>query len=204
MGRRGATLAAALGCFALAACGGGDTGSDTAMAGDTTAAMGDTGMMAGAAPAGAMSDARIMARMGGSNGMEIATGEIAQEKATSAEVKQFARDMVTEHQGLQAQADSLAVRLNVTPQPADADSLTRALEDARSRLQGEPAGAGFDRMYMEMQVQAHESTLNLLNEASAATQNAELRTLIQNATPSVQQHLDRARQILNGLGAATD
>ena len=52
-----------------------------------------------------------------------------------------------------------------------------------------------------VQVQAHEATLNMLNQAASATQNAELRTLVQNAIPAVQQHLDRARQILSGLGS---
>lgn len=199
MGRTGTSLLATL-CFTLAACGGGDANTDTAM-GDTTAGMmgTDTGMAAGGM-AGAMSDQQIVVGMNGSNGMEIATGEIARDKATNADVKQFAADMVTEHQAMQAQADSLSTRLNIVAAAAP-DSVTQALNDARTRLQGEAAGAGFDRLYMEMQVQAHEATLNMLNQAAGATQNAELRTLVQNAIPAVQTHLDRARQILSGLGS---
>ncbi|HEY0971967.1 MAG TPA: DUF4142 domain-containing protein [Gemmatimonadales bacterium] len=203
--RMGVAVGAAL-SMTLAACGGDtDTAAgDTAMVGGTAGAMTDTGVAPGAAGAavGAMSDEQIMSRIGSANGIEIASSEIARDKATNADVKQFARDMVDEHQRLQGQADSLATQLNITPAPPAPDSLVDALEEARNRLTGQAAGAEFDRMYMDMQVQAHQNTLDLLNQASNATQNAELRTLIQNTIPVVQQHLDRARQISSGLGTA--
>lgn len=205
MGRTGTALGVAL-SISLAACGGdaGESARDTAMFGGAAADTADTGMTGGAAAAapGAMSDEQIMTQVGGSNGIEIAAGEIAAEKATNADVKQFARDMVEEHQRLQAQVDSLGMSLNVAPQATAPDSLADALDDARNRLTEQAAGADFDRMYMEMQVQAHENTLNLLNQASAATQNAEIRSVLEDAIPVVQQHLDRARQVLNGLGTA--
>jgi putative membrane protein len=202
MGRAGTSVLAAL-CVTLGACSGGDTGADSAM-GDTSAGMmgADTATGAGmAGMSGAMNDQQIVAQVTGSNTMEIATSEIARDKATNADVKQFATDMVNEHQRMQGQVDSLTTRLNMTG-TTPTDSMTQALDDARGRLQGEAAGAGFDRMYMDMQVQAHEATLNMLNQAAGATQNAELRTLIQGAIPAVQQHLDRARQIVSGLGTA--
>lgn len=197
--RVGTSLLATL-CITLGACGGGDT-NDAAMGDTTTPGMvgTDTGMVAGGM-AGAMSDDQIVTGMSSSNALEIAAGEIARDKATNADVKQFAADMVTEHQAMQAQADSLVTRLNMSVSTAS-DSAAQALNDARTRLQNEAAGASFDRTYMEMQVQAHEATLNMLNQAANATQNAELRTLVQNAIPAVQQHLDRARQILSGLGS---
>ncbi len=197
-------VAGAVALMAFAACGG-DTDAgmgDTAMVGTGTGAAMDTGMATGAAATGAMSDEQIMSHMGAANGIEIAAGEIAADKATNADVKQFARDMVTEHQRMQAQADSLAVQLNVTPSATAPDSLAEALEEARNQLTGQAAGAEFDRMYMEMQVEAHQNTLDLLNQASASTQNAEVRALVQGAIPAVQQHLDRARQIVAGLGGA--
>ncbi|HEX5580937.1 MAG TPA: DUF4142 domain-containing protein [Gemmatimonadaceae bacterium] len=213
IGRTGAALGAAL-AITLGACGRGDRGraADTSMVGGnatgaTTGAATDTGMMGGGAATatpGTMSDEQIMSHVGGANGIEIATGKIASDKATHADVKRFAREMVTDHQKLQAAADSLATRLNITPQATATDSMTKALADARTMLTNEKKGAGFDRAYMEMQVQAHENTLNLLNQASTATQNAEVRTTIQDAIPVVQRHLDQARRIMNGLGSATD
>lgn len=186
----------------LGACGGGaDTaGMDTA--GSTMgAAAGDTlgmGVPAGA-PAG-MSDPQIVAQISASNGLEIAAGQLAAPKAQHGDVQAFARDMVTEHQAMQGQVDSLVTSANITPQPAAPDTLAEKAEEARQQLEGQAAGAEFDRMYMDMQVRDHEATLDLLNAARSAAQHADLRTLIDGAIPKVTQHLERARQIRGQLG----
>lgn len=200
IGRWATTLAAA-GCIAaVAACGGGDAAMDDTAGANAGigAAPGDTAAAPGTA--GAMTDAQILAQMSVSNGAEISSSQLAQPKARNQQVKDFARDMIAEHQAMQGQADSLATRANITPSPAQGDTLQQALDRGREQLQGQAAGAEFDRMYMDMQVTAHEGTLALLNNARGAAQNADLQALIDQAIPKVQQHLDRARQIRGALG----
>ena len=200
--RWAATLTAA-GCIAAAAaCGGGDDAMDDTANAGIGAAPGDTAGAMAAAPggAGAMTDAQILAQMSVSNGAEISSSQLAQPKARNQQVKDFARDMIAEHQAMQGQADSLATRANITPSPAQGDTLQQALDRAREQLQGQAAGAEFDRLYMDMQVSSHEGTLALLNTARGAAQNADLQALIDQAIPKVQQHLDRARQIRGALG----
>jgi len=196
-------LGAALALGALAACGGGDTANtDSAAMTDTTATMAP----APAAPAGgAMSDPQIVSMIGMANAAEIAAGEQASTKATSAQVKQFAQDMVTEHRAMQKMADSLTqanAALVAQPGPA-ADSAQAHTKAAADSLQAAPKGADFDRLYMTQQVAAHEKTLQDLNNFNGMAQDAGLKTLIQGAIPKVQAHLDRARQIHGSLGAAT-
>ena len=203
IGRWATTLAAA-GCIAaVAACGGGDAAMDDTAGANAGigAAPGDTaGATAAPGTAGAMTDPQILAQMSVSNGAEISSSQLAQPKARNQQVKDFARDMIAEHQAMQGQADSLATRANITPSPAQGDTLQQALDRGREQLQGQAAGAEFDRMYMDMQVTAHEGTLALLNNARGAAQNADLQALIDQAIPKVQQHLDRARQIRGALG----
>ena len=201
--RRWATRLAAAGCLvAAAACGGGDAATDDTVGANAGigAAPGDTVGAAAPGTAGAMTDAQILAQMSLSNGAEISSSQLAQPKARNQQVKDFARDMIAEHQAMQGQADSLATRANITPSPAQGDTLQQALDRGREQLQGQAAGAEFDRMYMDMQVTAHEGTLALLNNARGAAQNADLQALIDQAIPKVQQHLDRARQIRGALG----
>lgn len=191
-------------CVALlAACGGdADTAADTAGA-SMGAAAGDTlGMGAPGAVPGGMSDPQIVAQLSASNGLEIAAGELAGGKARHGDVQAFARDMVTEHQAMQGQVDSLVTRAGITPQASAPDTLAEKAQEARQQLEGEAAGAGFDRMYMDMQVRDHEATLRLLESARGAAQHADLRTLIDGAIPKVTQHLERARQIRGQLGDA--
>ena len=209
--RRRTTAALAMACLAAtAACGGRDDTATTDSAGAPTIGPAtDTGALgAGATGAGATGaaaattggDAAILAQMGAANGAEIAAGELAQPKARNQQVKDFARDMVTDHRAMQAQADSLAVRASITPAAPQPDTLQQKLDSARQQLQSQAAGAEFDRMYMDMQVRDHEGTLALLNASRGAARNADLRTLIEGAIPKVQQHLDRARQIRTALG----
>ena len=192
---------AAITTLALAAaCGGGDAANDTSMADSmgapTMGAGADT--MAGAGTAG-MNDNTIIGMMSGANGAEIAAGQLAAEKAQNAEVRQYATRMVEEHQRMQGQVDSLVSTMNMDRAPVP-DSLSQHLEQTRTRLQGQAAGAEFDRMYMQSQVTDHQNTLTALRGAQPAAQNAQLRTIIQNAIPAVEQHLEQARTIVTNLG----
>lgn len=196
--RAGAALSAALFVTLAAACGGDRTGADTTMAMDTTTMAPGA---AGVGDAAGMSDAQIVAQVSAGNAAEIAAGTIAGEKATSADVKSFGARMVEDHQRLQGQMDSLTTRLSITPAaPAEADTLAAAFEDRREALRGAASGADWDRDFMNLQVQMHENTLDLLNRATAAVQNGDLRGALQQAVPVVQGHLDQARQILTALG----
>lgn len=184
--------------LALAAACGGDAANDTTMA-DTmgTPTIGAAGDSMGAMAA--MDDNAIVGMMSGANGAEIAAGQVAAEKAQNADVRQFATNMVEEHQRMQGQVDSLVATMNMTQAPVP-DSLARHLEQARTQLTGQAAGADFDRMYMQMQVTDHENTLTALRAAQSAAQNAQLRALIDGAIPAVEGHLERARTIVSGLG----
>ena len=191
-------IAAASTLVLAAACGGDavDENVNDSLMAPSAAAAGDT--MAGGV-AGAMDDNMIVGMMSGANGAEIAAGQIAAEKAQNADVRQYATSMVEEHQRLQGQADSVVAILNLERAPVP-DSLAQHLEQARQQLQGQAAGADFDRMYMEHQVRDHQNTLAALQMAQNAAQNAQLRTVVTGAIPVVQGHLDRARTILQGLG----
>ena len=58
-----------------------------------------------------------------------------------------------------------------------------------------PRGAAFDRFYIDHAVMHHQQVLATAQAAVGATQNAELKAMIEKAAPIVQQHLDRAKQV---------
>jgi putative membrane protein len=200
--RAGAALPVALCVTLAAACGGDRTAADTTMVMDTTG-MVPAPMGGVAGDTAAMSDPQIVAQVSADNAAEIAAGTIAGERATAAEVKSFARKMVDDHQRMQGRLDSLATRLAITAVAAETDTLHDAFEARRQSLRRATAGVGWDRDFMNLQVQMHESTLALLQRAAAAAQNTDLRGALQESVPTVQGHLDQARQILSGLGEAT-
>ena len=194
------SMAALVAVFALAACG----GEDQVEATEDAVRAGADSIAANSPLAQApMSDANILAAVGAANAAEIAAGELAGQKARDAEVKAFGRMMVTEHQAMQKQADSIITASNLQPQPAtNADSIQRAATATADSLKA-LSGAEFDRAYIAAQVRDHQNTLTALQQFAGAAQNAQLRTMLQGAMPKVQQHLDRATQLQAKLGGST-
>jgi putative membrane protein len=187
--------------LALAACGKTDSATtDTAggVADSAAAATPDSTTMA--SPSGAMTAPNALAMIGLSNGAEVQTSQIAQEKATSAEVKSFAKMMVDDHQAMQKEADEVATKANLTPQPpAQAEQKRAAGDQMVQQLNNTAKGAEFDRAYVDGQVQAHQQTLTELQQLQTSVDNADVRALIEKAIPKVQDHLTRAQKLQGEL-----
>jgi putative membrane protein len=183
------------------ACGGdkadaANTANDSAAA--ATAAPAES---ATAAPAtGTMSAPNALAMIGLSNAAEIQTSQIAVEKATSTQVKEFAQMMVSHHQDMQKEADQVATSANLTPEPPAQASDKRAAGDQMvQQLNSTAKGATFDRAYVDGQVQAHQQTLQELQTMQTSVDRPEVRTLIEKAIPKVQEHLQKAQQLQSSL-----
>jgi putative membrane protein len=106
----------------------------------------------GTEQAGGSADQAFLKEMFMSNMAEIELGNLASEKASSADVKSFAQTMVTHH--TQANKDLMAVAGDVQ-QPKELDAKHQALKDRLSKL----SGAEFDRQYMQAMVAAHRETV---------------------------------------------
>ena len=186
------------------ACGKGDdhatdsaTGESAAAATPTT----DSTAMANMAAPGAMTAPNALSLIGLSNAAEIGTSRIAQEKATSGDVRDFAKMMVEHHQEMQKEADELATKANLVPAPPAQAEQKRAEGDQMvQQLNSTAKGAEFDRAYVEGQVKAHQQTLAELQQLQTqVTDNADVKALIDKAIPKVQEHLDRAQKLQAGL-----
>lgn len=203
-------LAVAAVCSTLVVLGackrGGENASDTTGMGTDTsmnaAAPANTTATPGAAnapAAGAMTDAQIFARLTAANEGEIAAGKLAEKKATNADVKAFARMMVTDHTKLLNDGNALAKKLKVTPDTAAADSIRSANKSLADQLQGAAKGAAFDSTYVDAQVAGHQATLDMLKNAAGAAQSADLKKALNDAIPTVQKHLDKIQEIQGKL-----
>jgi len=204
--RRAAVAAGML--ILIAGCKGQKGSENAAMASDTnggamTSGAADTASMAGGAQPGALSDANIVALLDEANMADSAAGAYAVTKATSPDVKAFAKLMMGEHHALRAQGQQLVKQLGITPQaPAD-DPLPDAAKGEMTALKSTPKGAQFDRMYIEQEINVHKAVLDLLDKSHDAAQNEQLKALIEKAKPVIEKHKDRAEEIQNKLGKVT-
>jgi len=186
----------ALACAAalVAACSRSDKTADSARVADSTAvAATATSAMTPAAPA--LTDANIFAFLDGANAADSSAGSIAATKGTSAEVRSFGRDMMRDHHALRVAGQDLAKKLAVTPEAPAGDNSAAAAAAWNDSLNAMPRGAAWDKAYIDHEVTAHEQVLNTAQTALGATQNADLKALIQKAAPNIQAHLDHAKQI---------
>ncbi len=187
--------------LALGACSKADSTADSAAAvaaSDSMAMMKNDSTAMGA---GAMSAANIAAAVGMTNMNEINAGKLAQDKATNADVKAFAKQMVDEHQMMQSQLDSLSQAKGIVPQPPQpmAEEMTKMADQTTTMLNEKAKGAEYDRAYIESQVAGHQKAVNDLQAFSNSATDPDLKALIDAAIPKVQGHLDKAQQIQASL-----
>lgn len=172
------------------------------MANNANAAAGTTGAMAGTGVAGGgtatLADPDIANIIHEVNAGEIAAGKIAQTKASNADVKSYAREMVSAHTALDKKGVKIAGETGAST-AATRDSVVNANKALSDQLES-ASGADFDRAYVDGQVVGHQNTMTFLQQAQSQAQSADLKQMITSAIPDVQKHLDRARALQAKLG----
>jgi putative membrane protein len=146
---------------------------------------------------GGWTDASILAFANASSAGEMRESELAVRKATNPAVKAFARQLVADHRSLVNEDKALATKLKVTPDTADDyvhDVVKHAQDDIKD-LTNKPAGADWDKEYIDHQINDHKDVLDKLHDAAKSTTNPELRAALEKATGKVQEHLTKAQDI---------
>jgi putative membrane protein len=183
------------GVVAFVACGSKDEA--------TTDTAGATGAAMAPAPAAAtLNDAQIAHVAVTANAIDSAAGELAKQKGTAKDVKDFAQTMINDHTGVNKEAVALATKLNVTPEDNDISRQLKSGADANTaNLQGQ-TGAAFDKAYIDNEVAYHQGVLDALDQKLIpGAQNAELKALLEKVRPAVAAHLERAKTIQGSLTA---
>jgi putative membrane protein len=151
---------------------------------------------------GTPTDAEIAATVTAANTADIENGQLALSKTSNADVKAFANEMIQAHTALNQQGGALVSKLGVTPaENPTSTQLKQNGESTREMLKG-LSGAEFDKAYINGEVDLHQAVLDQLdNTLIPAAQNAELKTLLQTARPTISAHLDHAKSLKAKLGA---
>src|SRR3954449_12151062 len=135
----------------------------TSLIGASAAAIALTGIaLPRQAEAQALNDPTIVAIFDAANTWDMETGALAEKRAKSKQVHEFAEMLVRDHKAVRQQGRDLAKKLGVTPTPPK--NFGMALEHAKSMkdLQRK-SGADFDRAYAAHEVAFHQAVLDALN-----------------------------------------
>jgi putative membrane protein len=155
-----------------------------------------------AAQAPDLSDPQVAHVAVTANSIDIDLAKLAQTKARSPEVQQFAATMITDHSAVNREAAALAGRLHVTPEAnAVSQSLESGAAEARRQLEG-LTGPAFDRAYIDREVAYHQAVLDALDKVLIpTTSNADLKKLLVDVRPAIATHLSHAKQLQSKLVA---
>jgi putative membrane protein len=127
---------------------------------------------------------------------EIEAAKLAQQRSKNADVKAFADMMIKDHTKStnDLKAAIQASGQNLAPPAALPQDKQDALNDLKNATD-----VDFDRKYMEGQVDAHQSALNLLQRYAQDGDVAQIKAFAASVAPVVQQHYDRAKSIRDAL-----
>ena len=155
----------------------------------------------GAAFAQAPNDAQIAHIVVTANNVDIDAGKLAQKQAKGADVKAFAKQMVTDHSAVNKQAVALVTKLKVKPEDNATSKSLKSDGDANLKKLKGLKGDAFDKTYVDREVTYHQQVLDAIdNVLIPNAKNAELKELIVKVRPAIDGHLQHAKMIQAKLG----
>jgi putative membrane protein len=136
------------------------------------------------------------------NQVDIDAGKLAESKGASKDVKDFGKQMVTDHTGVNQQAIALVKKLKVTPEDnPTSQSLKQGGEENLKHLRA-LSGAAFDKAYIDHEIAYHQQVLDAVDKTLIPNaKNEELKALIVKVRPAFVAHLEHAKMIQTKLGA---
>jgi putative membrane protein len=127
---------------------------------------------------------------------EVEMGELGVQKATSGQVKAFAKQIVTDHTRANEQLTTV-LRGKGLEIPSSRSDMHKAMLE---KLQQEDAGKDFDRHFMEHMVTDHKSDIELFETAADDKKlEPELRNYAKMVLPTLREHLKQAQTIASKL-----
>jgi len=126
---------------------------------------------------------------------EIESSKLALEKSQSADVKKFAQQMITAHQGTTAKLKATLKSANVAVTPPAA--LDSRREGMIENLKAASA-TDFDKTYLDQQTNAHREAVTLFKSYADDGDNPQLKELATATAPVIQSHLDMVQKLDQG------
>lgn len=131
------------------------------------------------------------------NNGELMVAKLGEAKATSAEVRAFARGMAVQHTAMMANAKHLAAKMHATPDTtgADVQSMMTHSRDEMKDLANATKGKDWDKTFVDKVVDDHQAMLGKLQDAAKDNTDPEIAKALTDATTKVQAQLTKAQEL---------
>jgi putative membrane protein len=167
---------------------------DSTASADSTNAVKDTTTSGKTGIAVSADDSKFAVDAANGGMTEIELSKLAQQKATSSKVKDFAAMMVMDHSKAGAELMAVAKTKNITlPDSINADS-KKAVADLSAKT-----GSAFDKAYVSQMVDDHKKTVDMFEEASKNLKDPDLKAFVDKTLPTIKGHLKAINDINSAM-----
>jgi putative membrane protein len=128
---------------------------------------------------------------------EVELGKLAQDKASSEDVKNFAKRMVDDHSKANDELQTLAKNKSITL-PTDLDRKDKALKDRLAKL----SGPSFDHSYMNAMIADHRKDVAEFKHEASAGKDPDVKAWAAKTLPTLEEHLKMAQDANKVVGTS--
>jgi putative membrane protein len=154
---------------------------------------GSTGTTPPAAATASRADRGFVEEAARDSMAEVTLGELAQQRASNPQVKEFGSRMVQDHTKARDELTRIAQAKGV-----QIPTLDRSQRRDADRL-GKLSGAEFDRAYMKHMVDDHKKVVDEFEKASRSVQDREIKDFATRTLPTLQTHLQMAQSTYDAV-----
>jgi putative membrane protein len=121
---------------------------------------------------------------------EVELGQLAQQKASSDDVKKFGERMVNDHSKANDQLKQIA-----SDQGISLPSQMSAKDNATKAMLSKLSGKDFDRAYMADMVKDHRADISEFEKESSSGKDPAIKDFAQQTLPTLRDHLKQAEEV---------
>jgi putative membrane protein len=140
--------------------------------------------------------AAILEQIHQANLKEIAVGKLAEEKASSDEVRAYADQLVKDHTSADQMVVATAQKKGARLRDSAAGRREKAHGKVAEQKLSSASGAQFDRLFLEQTSADHKKLISELQHEREDATDDDVETLIDKIVPILQQHHDLAQILM--------
>lgn len=122
--------------------------------------------------------------------MEVMMGELAQKNSTTPAIKEYGQMLVTDHSKANDRLKALAAGKSINlPGTLGQDN-----QDHYNKM-AQKTGQDFDKDFIDMMIDDHQDDIDLFKKEADNGNDPDLKAFAAETLPTLQQHLDRIKEI---------
>ena len=126
---------------------------------------------------------------------EVSLAKLAQEKASSADVKSFAAKLEKDHTKANDELKEVASKKGITL-PAAPSKNHQAMHDRLAKL----SGAEFDKAYVTAMLDDHQKDVREFQRVASGSGDADVKAFASKTLPTLKDHLQQVQDLAKNMG----